>query len=102
MVDRIERPDRPKRETPKSAAEEQADFIAVKVARFGRDIKCEDCFHCYSVRLQPLDRHMTLLCYEGPPEHALADVGRGVAIQHVPRTVGMGSGSFCGRWKTRD
>jgi hypothetical protein len=101
-MDRSDRPPRPPRETPKTSAEEQAEFLASKVARMGADVRCETCFHCYSVRLQPLDRHMTLLCYEGPPEHGLADHGQGVAIQHIPRTVGKGPAAFCYRWKTRD
>jgi hypothetical protein len=102
-MDRSERPVRPPRETPKTSAEEQAEFIAAKVARVGADIRCETCFHCYSVRLQPLDRAMTLLCYEGPHQHGLAGDGSGrVSVQHIPRLVGVGPGAFCHRWKTRD
>jgi hypothetical protein len=98
----MDRTPRPPRKPVKSAAEEQADFIATKVARMGADVRCETCFYCYSVRLQPLDRNLTMLCYEGPPQHGLAAVDRGVSVQHVPRLVGEGPGAFCHRWKTRD
>jgi hypothetical protein len=112
--------DRPKRDTPKTAAEETAEFVAQKVARMGADITCSTCFHCYQVRLhhndvvrvgaEHLQRHRTvkrldhefsLVCYEGPPQHALMGDGQGgVAAHHVPRIIAKEF--FCHRWKTRD
>ena len=94
-MDRSDRPPRAPRETPKSAADEQAEFIAAKVARLGADVTCATCFHCYQLRLQPLDRAMQWVCYEGPPEHVLQPNG---ALLHLPRLVGPTF--FCHRWKT--
>lgn len=93
--------DRPKRDTPKTAAEETAEFVAQKVARMGADIKCETCFHCYTIRLTPLSRSMDMVCYEGPPGHQFFSDGHdGITARHVPRIVGKEF--FCHRWKTRD
>lgn len=95
----MDKSERPKRESPKTAAEETAEFVAQKTARLGVDAKCATCFHCYTIRLTPLSRTMDMVCYEGPPEHALmGDGAGGVAARHVPRIVG--ADFFCHRWKT--
>jgi hypothetical protein len=100
-VDRSDRPPRVPREAPKSAEQENAEFMAAKTARLGVDAKCATCFHCYEIRLMPLDRQLSMVCYEQPPQHVLMGDGQGgVAAKHVPRIVG--ADFFCHRWKTRD
>lgn len=101
MADRIVRPSA-REDRPKTSDEETAEFMAQKRARNnGADFKCETCFHCYPVRLQALDAKPELVCYEGPPRHALmADNRGGVMAKHVPTIVG--AEFFCHRWRTRD
>lgn len=98
--DRIPRPS--SREMPKTLEQEGQEFTATKIARFGSDAKCSTCFHCYSIRLEATHIEKSLVCYWGPPAHALVPVDNrgGMAVRHLHRIVG--AEFFCHQWRTRD
>jgi hypothetical protein len=80
---------------PAVKSEPPANEVMAK--RWGRVIRCADCFHSYMAQIQPL-QPVVRVCACDPPISQLVQTNQGPVIQMVARVVG--DENFCHQFKS--
>lgn len=82
----------PRRSPP--PAEKPKNEVMLK--RWGKVIRCADCWHSYTAQLQPL-QPVVRVCAHSPPISQMVNVSGGQVLQMVPCIVG--DDNFCHQFK---
>lgn len=90
----MEPTDRKPRRSPPPAPPPKNELM---LARWGRVIKCVDCWHSYAAQLQPL-QPLVRICAHSPPISQMVNVPGGQVLQMIPAVVG--DDNFCHQFKS--
>jgi hypothetical protein len=90
----VEKTERPARRSPPPPEKPKNE---VMISRWGRVIRCANCWHSYQVQLQALQPIVSVCAFAPPDSQMVPMMQGGSVLQMVPRVVG--DDNFCHQFK---